>query len=292
MSAVYQYHSLHASLNVSLIEEKMKFDKYRVNPDQQINLSKFDTEQDGGLEQADIKKQREKVWEELAEYQQRLYAESKQSLLIVLQAMDAAGKDSTLDKITKQLNSHGLSVSSFKAPSKEELSHDFLWRVHDKVPAAGEIAFFNRSHYEDVLIVKVHKWASEEKIKARYEHINNFESLLSDRGTRVIKFMLNISPEYQLQRFKRRLDVQEKNWKFNPGDLHERSFWDQYMQAFEKAIEHCSSKNAPWYIVPAENRQFRDLMIASVILENLKEMDPKYPEPDFDADKYTSESIS
>ena len=270
----------------------MKFDKYRVDPGQRINLSGFDTEQDGGLKQADIKKQREKVWEELAEYQQRLYAESKQSLLIVLQAMDAAGKDSTLDKITKQLNSHGLSVSSFKAPSKEELSHDFLWRVHDKVPAAGEMVFFNRSHYEDVLIVKVHNWASEEKIAGRYKHINNFESLLADRGTRVIKFMLHISPEYQLERFKRRLENQEKNWKFNPGDLHERTFWDEYMKAFETAIEHCSSDQAPWYIVPAQNRQYRDLMIASVVLENLKEMNPQFPEPDFDANKYTVDSIS
>lgn len=292
MSSVYQYHSLHASLNVSLLEEKMNFDKYRVSPGQRINLSEFDTDQDGGLDKAELKRQRENVWGQLANYQERLYAESKQSLLIVLQAMDAAGKDSTLDKITKQLNSHGLSVSSFKAPSKEELSHDFLWRVHEKVPAAGEMVFFNRSHYEDVLIVKVHNWASEEKIKTRYQHINNFESLLADRGTRVIKFMLNISPEYQLERFKRRLENQEKNWKFNPGDLHERTFWQDYMQAFETAIEHCSPEQAPWYIVPAQNRYFRDLMIASVVLENLEAMNPQFPEPDFDADKFTVESLS
>lgn len=270
----------------------MNFKKYRVEPGEQVDLAKFDTEQDGGFSKDELKDLREEVWQELAEYQDRLYAESKQSLLIVLQAMDAAGKDSTLDKITKQLNSHGCTVSSFKAPSKEELSHDFLWRVHDKAPAAGEITFFNRSHYEDVLIVKVHGWASEKKIDNRYQHINNFEELLADRGTRVIKFMLHISPEYQLSRFKNRLENQEKHWKFNPGDLDEREHWEDYMDAFQTAIKKCSTKRAPWYIVPAENRRFRDLMIASVMLENLKEMDPNYPEPDFDEEKYTADSIT
>lgn len=270
----------------------MNFDEYRVEQGRSVNLSEFNTKQDGGLDDNALKKQREKVWNELADYQERLYAESKQSLLIVFQAMDAAGKDSTLDKLTRQLNSHGCKVNSFKAPSKEEKSHDFLWRVHSKVPAAGEMVFFNRSHYEDVLIVKVHDWASEDKIEARYSHINNFEALLADRGTRVIKFMLHVSPEYQLQRFKNRLENQQKHWKFNPGDLHERSFWDQYMQAFETAIERCSTDQAPWYIVPAENRRFRDLMVASVVLANLKEMNPNFPEPDFDETQYTAESIS
>ena len=270
----------------------MNLDKYRVHPEQAIDLSKFDTDQDGGIKDSELKKIRNNVWKELAEYQSRLYAESKQSLLVVLQAMDAAGKDSTLDKITKQLNSHGCSVSSFKSPSKEEKSHDFLWRVHDKAPEAGGITFFNRSHYEDVLIVKVHGWASEEKITKRYQHINNFEELLADRGTKVIKFMLNISPEYQLARFKNRLDYQEKNWKFNPGDLVERKRWKEYMQAFEIAMEKTSTERAPWYVVPAENRRFRDVMIASVILENLKQMGPKYPMPDFDVTEFSSDSIS
>lgn len=270
----------------------MNFDQYRVAPDQAVDLSKFDTDQDGGMKDSELKKRRNDVWKELADYQDRLYAESGQSLLVVLQAMDAAGKDSTLDKITKQLNSHGCSVSSFKAPSKEEKSHDFLWRIHDKTPSAGGITFFNRSHYEDVLIVKVHGWASNEKINQRYQHINNFEHLLADRGTRVIKFMLHISQDYQLARFKNRLDNAEKNWKFNPGDLDERGYWNKYMQAFEIAMKKCSTERAPWYVVPAENRRFRDVMIASVMLEHLKEMDPKYPKPDFDVSAFSSDSIS
>lgn len=270
----------------------MNFDKYRVNPGQSIDLKDFDSNQDGGVSANRIKDLRDEVWKQLAEYQDRLYAESGQSLLVVLQAMDAAGKDSTLDKITKQLNSHGCTVSSFKAPSKEEKSHDFLWRVHAKVPADGEIVFFNRSHYEDVLIVKVHGWANDDEIAKRYQHINNFEALLADQGTRVVKFMLHISPEYQLARFKNRLDNTGKNWKFNPGDLDERQHWDEYMQAFQVAIQQCSTESAPWYVVPAENRKFRDLMIASVMLETLKDMNPNYPQPDFDISEFNSKSIS
>ena len=253
-----------------------------------LELSQFPTDYDAGFGKADLKERRSTVWGELAEWQNKLYAENKQSLLIVLQAMDAAGKDSTISKLTLALNAHGCHVHSFKKPSKEELSHDFLWRVHAAAPASGEIRFFNRSHYEDVLIVKVHEWVDDSTVAARYEHINNFERLLSDRGTRVLKFMLNVSKEYQLDRFKQRLDVPEKNWKFNPGDLVEREHWDDYMKAFEAAINRCSSEQSPWYIVPAENRRYRDFMIASVIRDTLKSMDPKYPEPEFDAKEFTS----
>jgi len=163
--------------------------------------------------------------------------------------------------------------------------------VHAAAPAAGNIGIFNRSHYEDVLVVKVHGWASEDTIDRRYEHINNFESLLADRGTKVVKFMLNISPEYQLDRFKRRLDVPGKNWKFNPGDLDERKLWDDYMQSFEVAMSRCASEQAPWYVVPAENRRFRDAMIASVLVETLNDLDPQYPEPTFDIKEFNSNNI-
>lgn len=270
----------------------MDFEKYRVTPNHLIRLKDFDCKQDGGLSDNELADLRSDLWKELADYQERLHAESKQSLLVVLQAMDAAGKDSTIEKITGRLNAHGCHVQSFKAPSKFELSHDFLWRVHNRVPAAGGITLFNRSHYEDVLIVKVHGWASEEKITARYQHINNFEALLADRGTKVIKFMLHISPDYQLERFKRRLKIREKNWKFNPGDLDERAHWDDYMDAFELAQKHCSNERAPWYVVPAENRRFRDVMIASVMLDALKEMNPQYPEPEFDTTRFHPDSIS
>lgn len=268
----------------------MQFNQFKVSGDE-IDLTTFPSEYDGGLDRSELKKKRAEVWEELQGWQDKLYAANDQSLLVVLQAMDAAGKDSTISKLTSALNAHGCHVHSFKKPSKAELSHDFLWRVHAAVPPSGGVTFFNRSHYEDVLIVKVHGWADNDTIEARYEHINNFECLLADRGTRVVKFMLNISQDYQLERFKQRLDIPEKNWKFNPGDLFEREHWSDYMSAFESAISRCSSAASPWYIVPAENRHFRDLMIASVLIETLKSMDPQYPEPDFDTNKYQSGSL-
>jgi PPK2 family polyphosphate:nucleotide phosphotransferase len=269
----------------------MDFEQFRVTGGK-VDLGKFETEFDAGESDSDLKKLRKKLWQDVADLQEKLYAENKQSLLIVLQAMDAAGKDSTIAKLTAMLNAQGCKIHSFKKPSKRELAHDFLWRVHAAAPEAGDITIFNRSHYEDVLIVKVHGWANDKKIERRYKHINNFESLLADRGTKVIKFMLHISPEYQLGRFKRRLDNPGKHWKFNPGDLEERKLWNDYMNAFEVAIEQCSSNASPWYIVPAENRNFRDVMIASTIRDTLKEMSPDYPAPEFDQTVYTSGSIS
>jgi len=268
----------------------MNFDRYKFTGDK-MSLSKMNTEYDGDLNDDKLEKLRDKAWKELEELQEKLYAESEQSLLIVLQAMDAAGKDSTISKLTMNLSAHGCHIHSFKKPSKIELAHDFLWRIHAAAPRAGGITLFNRSHYEDVLIVKVHGWQSAEAIEARYEHINNFESLLASRGTKVIKFMLNISPDYQLERFKRRLEMTGKNWKFNPGDLDEREHWDEYMEAFETAVERCASDAAPWYIVPAENRKFRDYMVASVIKQTLEEMGPEYPAPEFDSEVYTTDSI-
>ncbi len=269
----------------------MDFSKFRLNG-QRANLNDFSTREDGGESDKALKKLRSKLWAEVADLQQVLYAESKQSLLIVLQAMDAAGKDSTIGKLTSELNAQGCAVHSFKSPTKLEMAHDFLWRIHAAAPKAGDMAIFNRSHYEDVLIVKVHEWVDDDALERRYQHINNFESLLHDRGTRVLKFMLNISPEYQLSRFKSRLEYPEKNWKFNPGDLVERELWSDYMSAFEVAMTKCASEQAPWYVVPAENRLFRDVMIASVIRDTLKDMNCQYPEPDFDANKYTVDSIS
>lgn len=270
----------------------MDFEQFRFKSGDSLTDFKTDVDDFSGYDENDLKDMRSDLWDELAELQERLYAESKQSLLIVLQAMDAAGKDSTIEKITRRLNAQGCRIHSFKAPSKIELAHDFLWRVHDKVPAKGEMTIFNRSHYEDVLIVKVHGWADDTQIQARYQHINNFEALLADRGTKVVKFMLNISPEYQLERFKRRLDNADKNWKFNPGDLDERKLWPDYMSAFDAALSKTSFDTAPWYVVPAENRVFRDVLIAAVVVQMLKSMNPKYPEPDFDAVEFNSDSIS
>ncbi len=268
------------------------FDRFKVVGDKAVDLTEFETNFDGGIKDRDLKKQTEEAWEELAQLQEQLYAESKQSVLIVLQAMDAAGKDSTIGKLTRPLNAQGCLVHSFKKPTSLEQSHDFLWRAHAKAPANGEITIFNRSHYEDVLVVKVHGWSSDGEIENRYQHINQFESLLANNNTKVIKFMLNVTPEYQLDRFKRRLDNPGKNWKFNPGDLVERKLWTDYMSAFELALGNCASEQAPWYVVPAQNRRFRDFMIATVVRDELKKMNPKYPKPEFDASVYTSDSIS
>ena len=268
------------------------FDRFKVTGDKSVNLADYETNFDGEMKDQDLKKQTKKVWDDLAQLQEQLYAESKQSVLIVLQAMDAAGKDSTIGKLTRSLNAQGCLVHSFKKPTKLEQAHDFLWRVHAKAPANGEMTIFNRSHYEDVLVVKVHGWKSDDEIATRYQQINQFESLLASNNTKVIKFMLNVTPEYQLDRFKRRLDNPGKNWKFNPGDLDERKLWSDYMSAFEIALKECATDQAPWYVVPAENRRFRDYMIAKVIRDELQKMNPQYPEPEFDATVYTSSSIS
>ena len=257
----------------------------------ELSLGKQNTDETFGLTKEQAKEETKNLYKRFSELHDRLYAEKKQSVLLVLQAMDAAGKDSTISKLTKNITAHGVRAQSFGKPSKEEQAHDFLWRIHKVVPKAGELVIFNRSHYEDVLIVKVHNWASDSEIEKRYERINEFEALLAENNTKVVKIMLNISPEYQLQRFKSRLEVPGKNWKFNPGDLIEREKWDEYMSAFASALSQCSKPDAPWYVIPAENRWFRDLAIAKIMVETLEAMAPEYPEPDYDAKKYTVDSI-
>ena len=234
-----------------------------------------------GLEKAAAK---EKLLANLAlidALQEKLYAENKQALLVVIQAMDAGGKDSTIEAITTGLNPQGVRVASFKAPSTLEMSHDFLWRVHQQVPPKGHISIFNRSHYEEVLIVRVKGWASPELTEKRYQHINDFERLLTDSGTHLLKFMLHISPEYQLEQFRERIQDPAKHWKFNPADLEERKSWDSYMESFELLLNKCSPANAPWYVIPAEHKWFRTLVISEIILEKLQAMNPQFPEPTF-----------
>ena len=264
----------------------------RVHANSELELGNKNTDETYGLNKDEARKKTKQLYKRLTELQDRLYAEKDQSLLLVLQAMDAAGKDSTISKLTTNLTAHGLRTQSFGKPSKEELAHDFLWRIHKVSPKKGEMVIFNRSHYEDVLIVKVHDWVAEDEIEARYDRINQFESLLADNQTTVVKIMLNITPEYQLARFKNRLEVPGKNWKFNPGDLIERAKWTDYMQAFASALQKCSTPKAPWYVIPAENRWFRDYAIAKIMVETLEGMSPEYPEPDYDAKKYTVDNIS
>jgi PPK2 family polyphosphate:nucleotide phosphotransferase len=217
--------------------------------------------------------------ERLGELQDRLYAESAQSLLVVLQAMDAGGKDGTVKHVFAGVNPQGVRVTSFKVPTGEELGHDFLWRIHAHAPRKGEIAIFNRSHYEDVLVARVHRLVDESTWRRRYRHINHFEALLEDAGARVVKLFLHISREEQAERLQARLDDPAKRWKFNPGDLAERERWDDYQAAYEEAIAHTSTEHAPWYVIPADSKTHRNVMIAELLLRTMTDMKLEYPPP-------------
>ncbi len=219
---------------------------------------------------------------ELAELQEKLWAEHRQSLLVVLQAIDAGGKDGAIKKVFGGVNPQGCRVTSFKQPSEEERNHDFLWRIHRAVPGAGEIGIFNRSHYEDVLIVRVHDLVPKTVWSKRYDIINDFESSLVAGNTTVVKFFLHISKDEQAERFRARLETPSKNWKFNIADLEERERWDEYQQAFEDALTKTSTKVAPWYVIPADRKWHRDWAVLTVLVETLKKMDPQYPEPEID----------
>ena len=234
----------------------------------------------GGKKQA--RKELARLSERLGELQARLYAEGRQALLIVLQGMDTAGKDSTIRHVFRAVNPQGVRVTSFKKPTALELAHDYLWRVHRHTPARGEIGIFNRSHYEDVLVVRVHELVPPEVWGRRYDHINAFEKLLSDEGTQIVKFFLHISREEQRKRLEARLENPRKNWKFNPADLAERKRWDDYMAAYADALARTSSTYAPWYAVPADRKWQRNLIVASVLVEALEAMNPRYPEVSYD----------
>lgn len=256
------------------------FRKHRIQKNDKVNLSK--TETDGKK----IEKDRDAcealfktVRGELIDLQAKLYAEGKQKLLVIFQAMDAGGKDGTTRSVFEGANPQGVEVTSFKRPTEQELAHDFLWRVHKTVPASGMIGVFNRSHYEDVLVVRVHNIVPETVWQPRYEMINDFEKMLTASGTRIIKFFLHISKNEQKRRFQERLDDPAKRWKFDPADLEKRKVWNGYEKAFEDMLEKCSTRESPWYVVPADQNWYRDLVVASVILETLKEMNPQFPTP-------------
>jgi PPK2 family polyphosphate:nucleotide phosphotransferase len=245
---------------------------------EKIRLKDFDPDYAGKYEDKDgAKAQTEKNIARLAELQEVMYAEGKHALLIILQAMDAGGKDGTIKKVMSGVNPQGCRITSFKVPTPEELSHDFLWRIHQHVPPRGYIGIFNRSHYEDVLIVRVHNLVPKAVWRERYEQINNFEKLLADNGVTILKFFLHISKDEQKQRLQERLDDKSKNWKFNPGDLKARALWDDYMAAYEDAINKCNTPWAPWHIVPANKKWYRNLAIAERLVEALESLDMKYP---------------
>lgn len=215
--------------------------------------------------------------DELEALQELLYAEGKHKVLIVLQATDTGGKDGTIRHVFEGVNPQGVDVASFKKPTETELKHDYLWRVHARTPGSGEIVIFNRSHYEDVLIVRVHDLVAPSRWEKRYEHINNFEKLLADEGTTIIKFFLHISKDEQKERLEERLADPEKHWKFATGDLAERERWDDYQEAFEAALSRTSTEYAPWYIIPADRKWYRNLVISEVIIDTLKGLEMAYP---------------
>jgi PPK2 family polyphosphate:nucleotide phosphotransferase len=216
----------------------------------------------------------------LAELQKLLYAEGTRSLLVVLQAMDAGGKDGTLREVFVGLNPAGVRVTSFKGPSEEELAHDYLWRVHRHTPADGQIAVFNRSHYEDVLVVRVKKLAPAAVWRKRYAHIRQFEQLLVDEGTTIVKFFLHISAEEQRERLQDRIDNPDERWKFRLGDLEDRKLWPDYMRAYRDALARTSTADAPWYVVPGDRKWVRNLIVARVLRHTLERLDPQYPKPE------------
>lgn len=268
---------------------KISTSAHRIVPGSKVDLNKIDTRVDGGLDRDKAEVAFRALRRELSDLQELLYAESKHAVLIVFQAMDAGGKDSTIRQVVGPINPQGCRVASFKTPSTLERSHDYLWRIHANAPARGMIGVFNRSHYEEVGIVRVHNLVPKERWRLRYDHINAFEKLLTDEGTHIVKFFLHISKDYQRERFQRRLDRPDKHWKFNPDDLAERGRWDQYMQAYGEAIECCSTKHAPWYVIPAERRWYRNLIVTKVLVDLLESLKMKYPEPTFDASRITIE---
>lgn len=256
--------------------------QYLVKPGQKIDLSEWDPDEKSAWSEGKKEAKLEflNINKKLEELQELLYAEQKHKILIVLQAMDTGGKDGVIRAVLDGVNPAGVRVASFKVPTAEELSHDFLWRIHKHTPGKGEIVIFNRSHYEDVLVVRVHNLVGKETWSKRFEHIKNFERLLVDDGTTIIKFFLHISKEEQKIRLQERIDIPEKQWKFSSGDLKERLLWDEYQKAFEDVLTKTSTKYAPWYIIPANRNWYRNWLISSIIVDTLKSLKMKYPEPE------------
>jgi PPK2 family polyphosphate:nucleotide phosphotransferase len=256
-------------------------ERWRVEPGEKVRLAQRDP---GSTEGAPGGRSRTEeailsLHDELSALQDRLWAESRRSLLVVLQGLDASGKDGTVKHVFRGVNPEGTTVASFKVPTAEELAHDFLWRVHKRVPAAGEIGIFNRSHYEDVLVVRVHELVAEPVWRGRYGLINAFEETLAEGGTTVVKLFLHVSFEEQGKRLRSRLEAPDKRWKAEAGDFVERKFWDAYQVAYRDMLEKTSTKQAPWFVIPADRKWYRNWAVSQVLLEVLETMDPKYPDP-------------
>ena len=260
--------------------------KFRVDPDSKVDLAKIDA----GF--SDNHESHEHALPEIEGFTQRLrdqqylmYAEGKRSLLICLQGRDAAGKDGTINHVLSAMNPQGCSITGFKVPSEEEAAHDFLWRYHQHTPGRGQVAIFNRSHYEDVLVVRVHELVPKSVWSKRYEQINAFERMLADNGTHILKFYLHIDAEEQLERFKQRILDPARHWKISDGDYAERPYWDAYTEAFEAALNKTSTEHAPWFVIPSNHKWFRNLAISRIVTETLESLDMRFPEPSVDIEE-------
>jgi PPK2 family polyphosphate:nucleotide phosphotransferase len=253
-----------------------------VAPGSKLKLLDIDPGATHGANKAHAGERLKKNCERLALLQYLLYAEARRSLLVVLQGIDAGGKDGTISHVMSGMNPQGVDVTAFKVPEGAEKRHDYLWRVHRAVPENGKIGIFNRSHYEDVLVVRVHGMVPKPVWSKRYDQINDFEHMLSDNGVRVIKFLLYISKEEQARRFRERLEDKTKNWKFSMADIKEREYWDQYIEAYEEMLRRCSTEEAPWYVIPANRKWFRNLAVSEIMVKALESMDLKFPKPTAD----------
>jgi PPK2 family polyphosphate:nucleotide phosphotransferase len=260
-----------------------------VRPGSKIRLENLDANHTHGLQKSRVKQLLPEVIDRLSVLQYLLYAEGKRALLVVLQGIDAAGKDGTIRHVMTGLNPQGVRVTPFKAPEGEEKRHGYLWRVHKAMPEFGQIGIFNRSHYEDVLVVRVHNLVSKELWSKRYGQLNDFERMLSENQTRIVKFLLYIDKDEQAKRFRERLEDPPKNWKFSIDDIKEREHWDEYIEAFETMLRECSTDYAPWYIIPANKKWFRNYAVAQVIRDEMEAMDLKLPKPTADLSKITFE---
>ncbi len=269
----------------------------RISPGKKVRLDDIDPRSTPGFPDSgdrDADKARAEALtraniEQAAALQYRLWAEDQRALLVAMQALDTGGKDGVIRHVFTGFNPQGCRVRAFKAPSHEELDHDFLWRVHRSIPPRGEIGVFNRSHYEDVLVVRVHDLVPKSVWSKRYEQINAFERHLFENGVWIIKCYLHISRDEQLQRLRARIDNPEKRWKVCPADFEERKYWDDYMRAYEAALEQCNAEHAPWYVIPADRKWYRDLAMSEIVLATLREMNPQIPPPRFDVSKIVVE---
>jgi PPK2 family polyphosphate:nucleotide phosphotransferase len=271
------------------IMKKIDLSSWRIRHGSACDLNDFSTQPEGALllDEDQVRQQTQKLSVRLNKLQTKLHAANSHAVLLVLQGMDTSGKDGVIRHVFANVSPLGVRAVPFSAPAEAELQHDFLWRIHNKVPARGELVIFNRSHYEDVLVTRVHKHIDKATCSKRYEHIANFESLLHDSGTTIVKCYLHISKREQKKRLQQRIDDPDKHWKLQPSDFSDRRLWSQFISAYEDTISATSTKNAPWYIVPADSKPHRDLFIATLLVQTLESMDLTLPKPNFSLDDVT-----